>query len=82
LSNNGISISPPAQTRLRTPFVDVYLEPRLVDHEPKRMHRLHTAQRFGAVIKGVTAELWEPRDLHLKNISASISLVFSRFDIM
>jgi hypothetical protein len=33
-----------------------------VDHEPKRMHRLHTAQRFGAVIKGVTSELRAPRD--------------------
>jgi hypothetical protein len=48
----------------------------LVDHEPKRMHRLRTAQRFAAVIKGVASELWAPCDLSLKNISASITRIF------
>jgi hypothetical protein len=40
-----------AEARLRIPFVDDHPEPQLVDREPKRMHRIRTAQRFGTVIE-------------------------------
>jgi hypothetical protein len=41
------------------------------------MHRLRTAQRFAAVIKGFASELRILCDLHLKNISASITGIFT-----